>query len=319
MAERDQPLPWARCDHNKCIGIQLDNQKCLAHCDEDERRATLDRLRQGEALNFTPGVPIALELLRDIIDAAPNGRLRNANFSRATFVGEAAFGGIGFEDGVNFIAATFEKQADFYGTVFSPGPRAISFSEAIFEAGVSFHSRFQGNPNFSEATFKGPAFFSESTFEGNANFWRCTFHGTLRVELSSFNRSCNFNDAIFRDQVVFGRAPCREGQLSFREATFEKAIQLGRLLAKDAVVLDNAVFQQRLEIKVSAAMLLCRRVRFLDGVHMRLRWAGVALDGADLAHPAILSSSSHGEPEEADFQDHLRSWPGPPRPDASLG
>jgi hypothetical protein len=48
---------------------------------------------------------------------------------------------------------------------------------------------------------------------------------------------------------------------------------------------------------------------------MRLRWAGVGLEDADLAHLSILSSSNYGEPEEAEFHDHWRSWAGPPRPD----
>jgi uncharacterized protein YjbI with pentapeptide repeats len=255
-------------------------------------------------------------LLRELLTADPKGRLVEANFNRATFLGEVAFPQVIFSGGASFYAATFKGIADFYGSIFSQGPRGLWFTEAIFEGGAGFNrTRFEATPRFDNTTFNAFASFSEATFEEGANFLHSVFGGALSIELSRIRGPFNFDRAIFKDQVVFGRAPFREGGVSFRGATFEKALQLGRLVAKDAVVLDNAVFQQRLQLEVSAAGLSCRRVRFLDGVHMRLRWAGVGLEDADLAHLSILSSSNYGEPEEAEFHDHWRSWAGPPRPD----
>ena len=61
------------------------------------------------------------------------------------------------------------------------------------------------------------------------------------------------------------------------------------MLVRKGLLLDGAVFHERAHIEVSAAALCCRRTRFPAGVNLRVRWAQVVLDDADLAAPSILT------------------------------
>jgi hypothetical protein len=72
-------------------------------------------------------------------------------------------------------------------------------------------------------------------------------------------------------------------------STFQRARQLGPMLVRKGLLLDGAVFHERAHIEVSAAALCCRRTRFPAGVNLRMRWAQVVLDDADLAAPSILT------------------------------
>ena len=61
------------------------------------------------------------------------------------------------------------------------------------------------------------------------------------------------------------------------------------MLVRKSLVLDEAVFHERAQIEVSAAAVCCHHARFLAGVQLRIRWAQVVLDDADLAGPSILT------------------------------
>jgi hypothetical protein len=52
--------------------------------------------------------------------------------------------------------------------------------------------------------------------------------------------------------------------------------------------LEDAMFRERIQIEVGVALLNCQRARFLAGVQLRVRWANVLLDDADLAAPSVL-------------------------------
>jgi hypothetical protein len=60
------------------------------------------------------------------------------------------------------------------------------------------------------------------------------------------------------------------------------------MLVRKCLRLDQAVFHERAQIEVAAAAVCCQRTRFLAGVQLRVRWAQVVLDDADLAAPSIL-------------------------------
>jgi hypothetical protein len=82
-------------------------------------------------------------------------------------------------------------------------------------------------------------------------------------------------------------------------------------------VLDGAVFRARAELAVTAASVCARQSRFPAGVHLRLRYASVDLDDADLAAPAILAGApapfaGFEEQERAFARGWERLPPGPP-------
>jgi hypothetical protein len=57
------------------------------------------------------------------------------------------------------------------------------------------------------------------------------------------------------------------------------------------LVLDDCVFGERVTIVVAAKAVSARATTFAAGVHLRVRWAEVALDDADLARPSTLSGA----------------------------
>ncbi len=97
-----------------------------------------------------------------------------------------------------------------------------------------------------------------------------------------------FGGATFQRDVAFEQATFH-GDAWLHGATFQRARQLGPMLVRKSLVLDEAVFHERARIEVAAAAMLCRRARFLAGVQLRVRWAQVVLDDADLAAPSILT------------------------------
>jgi hypothetical protein len=99
-----------------------------------------------------------------------------------------------------------------------------------------------------------------------------------------------FYRATFRDDAGFERAMFQH-DARFQGTTFHRARQLGPVLVRKGLVLDDAVFHERAQIQVSAAALCCRRTRFLAGVVLRVRWAQIALGLADLAAPSVLADA----------------------------
>ncbi len=79
------------------------------------------------------------------------------------------------------------------------------------------------------------------------------------------------------------------------------------------LVLDDAIFHERVQLDVAAAALCARRTQFRDGVQLRLRWASVVLEDANLAAPAILAGVPpfRGLDEQAAAHRWERLPPGP--------
>jgi hypothetical protein len=114
------------------------------------------------------------------------------------------------------------------------------------------------------------ALFDRAAFEGDAPFDGVIFQG-----------NAGFRGAVFRHDA------------GFQHTAFPQARQLGPMLVHKRLVLDDALFYERIQIEVSAAVMSCRRARFLAGVQLRVRWAQLVLDDADLAAPSILTGVSN--------------------------
>ena len=190
------------------------------------------------------------------------------------------------------------------------------FDMATFAGGANFsRAIFQVEARFTEASFQGEAWFTEATFRDRARFDKATFQGEAWFTGATFRRRVSFDEATFQNDAAF-RGTIFEGNAGFGGAIFEQIRHLGPLRVGPALGLDEAVFRQRVLIEVAASQVSCCRTRFLAGVHLRVRWARIMLDDADLAGPSILS----GAPPFPDLDERasLPGWrreSGPPRPD----
>ena len=261
----DHNADWEPCAKDGCSGVRLPTGMCWVHAADTDLSAALKRL--GERVHVDArGVPITKELLRRLLAAAPkndHGRpvLTNPRFDRATFKGKA----------------TFKGGSGFYGTVFEG---TASFGGATF----------QGDAGFYGATFEGTAAFHGATFKGEAWFDGATFKGEARFVEACFQRDAEFDRATFHGDAWFNRARVNY-DADFLGATFQQARRLGPMLVRKSLRLDLAVFHQRAQVEVAAAAVCCRRAQFLAGVQLRVRWAQIVLDDADLAAPSILTGA----------------------------
>jgi uncharacterized protein YjbI with pentapeptide repeats len=200
-----------------------------------------------------------------------------------------------------FVGASFQDAAEFVGASFQ--------GEAVFGA-----ASFQSRTTFSEASFQGAAVFGWASFRRRAAFIRASFQDRAGFGAASFQGSASFDGVSFKGEAGFDRASFK-GEASFGGATFERATQVGPLLARQ-LVLDRAVFGARVQLDITAAAVCARRTQFPAGVHLRLRYATLVLDDANLAAPAILAGTSSQFPEITDQEEQLaRGWerlpPGP--------
>jgi uncharacterized protein YjbI with pentapeptide repeats len=253
-----------------------------------------------------------------------------ARFDGATFLGEASFVGAVFGHDADFTGATFEaasfrdarfrREARLSATTFrgrtlfhrADFAQRADFFDATFEGSAWFsEARIADAANFSRSSFRAEALFLAARFGGAASFLSTTFAGLAQFSSVTVGGWADFADATFRDEVDFDGMACE--QAMFERVTFERASELGPLLATK-VLLDETTFSQRIHIDLAAASLCARRAHFPAGARLRVRWATIALDDADLAAPASLFGVPAPFPG-LDEGDAARRWerlpPGP--------
>jgi uncharacterized protein YjbI with pentapeptide repeats len=273
----------ARCSQDDCIGIELPSTTwCLGHAAKEAPiafDAELKRIRTNGKVDAR-GVVISGYLLERLLDVVPRKHdrpiLTAAQFDGATFQGEARFNN-----------AIFEGQTRFFGTTFEG------------KAGFNM-ARFTGEAVFNGATFQRVADFIAARFEREARFPGATFHSEAGFGRATFEREAVFNEATFERETRFAGAVFQDRAL-FKEASFQRPREFGPLLAKQ-LILEDAVFGERVQLEATVAKLSAQRAQFPAGVYLRLRYASVDLDDANLAVRAILagepSPSSRLEKEE---------------------
>lgn len=283
-------IDWPTCGEDGCIGVRLPaSTECLVHTSDQLRNATLKQLSETGEIDAR-GVPITQALLEHILAAAPHDADNHPTFTatrfdRATFQGTARFSGAAFHGQARFPEMTFQGEAIFLGVTFHGD--AI-FGRAAFHGQAMFlDAIFQSTAGFQVATFHGFAMFRGASFHGHATFLGATFQSYARFERASFHGAAEFSLATFQGDAGFEEATF-QGEAGFLGATFERARQVGPLLAYRGLRLDDAQFAQPVQIEASTIGVCCRRARFAGGVQLRLRWAHVLLDDADLAAPSIV-------------------------------
>jgi Pentapeptide repeats (9 copies) len=329
MEPGEADVDWPRCTADaRCIGVQVsDNGPCLAHLDAVQLGAQLQRLGSGGNLDAR-GVRFGATLLERVLatlsrsQAEPAVFKGDAWFDRATFEAEARFDHVTFVGAAEFTRTTFEDAASFARAIFKD---AASFAGATFKGhaaygGTTFERSaafnqvtFKRNASFGGARFQGVAWFGEARVQDGVQFVTTIFEDDAWFGAVTFEGHTTFERATFRGEAWFGEATFN-GEAWFIGTTFDQARTLGPMQASGQVMLDNAVFRQRVRIEIAAAEVTCCSTRFLEGGDLRLRWARILLDDADFAAPSILSAA---QPflnlNEQEFVTGWQQAPGPPR------
>ena len=196
-----------------------------------------------------------------------DARFRETWFGTARFLhahfGEVAFQRAGFTGEANFAWSDFAGQAEFGDTTFG----RANFGGVNFARAVSFDG----------VRFIGPVDYTGASFEAGAVFTSADFAGSASLAGSRFTGDAYFSETAFRDDA------------SFTGATFEATHDFGPVLVAGTLKLDRTVFGQRVRIETSAQALSCSRAEFRRGADLLVRWAQVALEGADFAEPSMLA------------------------------
>ena len=279
-------VDWETCTEPGCGGVRLSARRCLAHLHADgalERAVTEDHDIDAR------GVPIDPGLLKRILEEA-GGRLRTANFEGATFDGDAVFDHpLTFEHSARFAGATFEGRASFWASWFRGN---ADFSGTRFRGEASFNgATFDGDAKFRGAEFEGEAVLTSARFATEADFARATFGGDVRGYGARFEHGVDFSQATFRGSQVLFAAHCKGSFLEFRDAAFHRTVTVGPVVVEDRALMDGATFHDALTLLLSAEALECVGTRFLGRTVMQLRWAEVALDGAEFARPSVVAAA----------------------------
>lgn len=305
--------PDERCQEGGCRGARLEGAHCLEHLRAEEFDAAVVRLCAGEPLDVRD-TTIDAERLQALLEALtkddggrpvlPDIDSRGAifsgvaNFVGATFSGDADFAKATFSGVANFARATFTGNARFVATSFVGD---AGFGEAVFGGQVVFAAAtFGGDAVFAEATF-GDAFFERGTFSGYARFNGTSFSGSAVFTEANFSGNATFGGATFSGVADFGGATFTRGA-RFVHASFERARQLGPLVVRGQLALNDCVFAERVNIEVAASNVCARGATFAAAVHLRVRWAQIALDDADFARPSTLAGAMTWRPK-ADLPD----------------
>src|SRR5262249_39188646 len=123
IAGQGKTVPSGGCAAEDCRGAPFSRDgNCFAHTDPAERRRRLGRVRRGGKADFAQGVRFTQALLVELLEAGRRAdgsvRLREADFSNATFAEPVDFSGTMFVGGATFAAAAFEAETEFIETKF---------------------------------------------------------------------------------------------------------------------------------------------------------------------------------------------------------
>ncbi|SDN49124.1 Uncharacterized protein YjbI, contains pentapeptide repeats [Geodermatophilus siccatus] len=173
---------------------------------------------------FWPGISIDLTGASLVDLSLRSASVIRADFSRATFSGDASFDGATFSGDARFDGATFSGDARFDGATFSGDAR---FDGATFSGDVWFgKATFFGDARFDEANFHGYGWFEKATVSGDAWFGRATFSGHARFDKATFSGDARFDRGTFSDDARFIEATV-SGDAWFGGATFSGAAWFG--------------------------------------------------------------------------------------------
>lgn len=149
---------------------------------------------------------------------------QNAFFDKASFEMTASFDNVTFAQGAFFTGATFAQNAIFREAIFAKESASnqeaeASFLKTIFNKEVNFYKAvFKQEVNFRKTTFTQSANFSRTFFTQNVNFREVTFTQNAKFKLTKFDKNANFR------QVTFSKSANFRGAIFLLNANFDKAV-----------------------------------------------------------------------------------------------
>jgi uncharacterized protein YjbI with pentapeptide repeats len=208
-------------------------------------------------------------------------------FSGTSFWGAAWFWKANFQGIARFGGASFQDLAVFHGVLFQDDAR---FVEANFQSETTFHAAsFQGDAEFNGAAFDSDADFGDAVFQDGAGFRWTTFLGDATCGESIVYRDAWFDEASFQGDAEFGWVRFH-GDARFDQARFQQPIELVSLAVAGTLFLDEVESDQPVQLEVAAWRLSCKRARFRGGGHLRIAWAEISLEEAEIPAPLIIAT-----------------------------
>jgi len=104
----------------------------------------------------------------------------------------------------------------------------------------------------------------------------------------TFNDAASFRGARFRGEACFEGALFRKNA-DLTSAAFDRYGKLGPFVVMEHLVLDDALFAERITIEVAAAAVSARGAKFAGGVLLRVGHAELGLDDVDFARASTVS------------------------------
>jgi uncharacterized protein YjbI with pentapeptide repeats len=220
--------------------------------------SALGQLAETGAID-AQGRRISCEGFERIVEAA-----RRHGDGRPLF-GLANFREVTFEGPVNLEQAQFGQEVHFDEATFE---RRVELRRAVFDRPVHFRkARFAAKAVFAEAAFEREAHFPGAVFEHGAVFRDATFKGFA-----------HFPDVTFGSYAVFVGADLKAG------------FRLGPTVVAGRLVLDEASLGNA-DMRLSTPLLCCRRTRFHEPAHLKLRWAEIDLEEGVFDRASTLAFS----------------------------
>ncbi|MGA6168293.1 pentapeptide repeat-containing protein [Amycolatopsis magusensis] len=181
-------MPLAPGDDQAAGALPQERQVRLA-----AQRILALHLRPGEA--FWPDVALDLSGATLVDFRLQHCQVRSADFTGATFDGDADLGATTFRSRGEFDRTTFTGNARFSEAAFAEGAR---FRHARFLGPVRFRgTRFQNDARFTAAHFADSAWLGQAVFRGDALFTQARFEQDVRFDNAIFARDVKFHDATF--------------------------------------------------------------------------------------------------------------------------
>jgi uncharacterized protein YjbI with pentapeptide repeats len=204
----------------------------------------------------------------------------HVQFDGAEIDGHAQFGRARIGGYAWFVRAEIGRDAQF--------PRAQIHGDTWFaQAAIGGHLQFSG------ATLGGDTAFRRATIAGDAQFIGTAFEGDATFRETKIGSHADFSGATFGSDARFGGTTIA-GDVAFRRVVFGNITSLGPLACAGSLDLTEAVFGDAVTIETAAAIVNCRRTRWVSTAALRLRHATVDLSGAVLEYP--VSISAHARP-----------------------
>jgi uncharacterized protein YjbI with pentapeptide repeats len=220
-----------------------------------------------------------------------------AYFQRATFRSHFDLEGVEMAGG--FIDCTFQGEV-FFGAPNDPVVAAgsLGFARSRFEGYAEFNLKGGGEAiAFKEVKWSGPVTFHRLESGGDLSFEKADFGHDLNLLNVSLRGTLDLSGARFDALCGLGG---EVGNLSLKQATFARAPALGPLRVREWAVLDQAVFEQQVRLRILAATLHCHRTIFTRGVTMAVAGDLIA-DGSFFPPPSdiagVREESIVGEPQ----------------------